>query len=66
MEKYRIGKYNIDGYDSETNTVYEFYGCFFHGYPRCYTTKDASNALARKLMWSEYRVILKEMHWLVL
>jgi hypothetical protein len=51
MENYRIGKYNVDGYDSETKTVYEFYGCFSHGCPRCYT-KDAFNPLARKLLLS--------------
>jgi hypothetical protein len=53
MENYRIGKYNVDGYDCETKTVYEFYGCFFHGCPRCYT-KDAFNPLARKLMRELY------------
>jgi hypothetical protein len=53
MENYRIGKYNVDGYDCETKTVYEFYGCFFHGCPRCYT-KDAFNPLARKLMHELY------------
>jgi len=26
MENHRILKYNVDGYDSETKTVYEFYG----------------------------------------
>ena len=49
MENYRIVKYNVDGYDSETKTVNEFYGCFFHGCLRCYT-KVAFNPLARKLM----------------
>ena len=28
--------YKIDGFCKETNTVYEFYGCFWHGCPKCY------------------------------
>ncbi len=27
-----------DGYDTETKTAYEFYGCYFHGCPMCYKT----------------------------
>ena len=30
-----VGK--VDGYCAETNTVYEFQGCFWHGCPKCYT-----------------------------
>ena len=26
----------VDGYCRETNTVYECYGCYWHGCPRCY------------------------------
>ena len=26
---------SVDGFDQETKTIYEFYGCHFHGYPRC-------------------------------
>ena len=28
--------YKVDGFCKETNTVYEFYGCFWHGCPNCY------------------------------
>ena len=28
--------YELDGYDPRTHTAYEFYGCFWHGCPRCY------------------------------
>ena len=28
--------YKVDGFCKETNTVYEFYGCFWHGCPICY------------------------------
>ena len=26
----------VDGFCKETNTVYEFYGCFWHRCPKCY------------------------------
>ena len=29
------GKVMVDGYDVETNTVYEFQGCEYHGCPKC-------------------------------
>ena len=28
--------YKVDGFYKETNTVYEVYGCFWHGCPNCY------------------------------
>ena len=28
--------YKVDGFCEETNTVYEFYGCFWRGCPKCY------------------------------
>ena len=28
--------YKVDGFCEETNTVYEFYGCFWHGCPKCF------------------------------
>jgi hypothetical protein len=31
---------NFDGYCKETNTVYEFYGDFWHGNPNVYSTND--------------------------
>ena len=27
----RVGDYSLDGYHEETNTAYEFHGCFWHG-----------------------------------
>ena len=37
-KKLTIGNktYKVDGFREETNTVYEFYGCFWHGCPKCY------------------------------
>ena len=30
----------VDGYCQDTNTVYEFHGCFWHGCPQCYPIRD--------------------------
>jgi superfamily II DNA or RNA helicase len=30
--------YKADGFCKETNTIYEFYGCYWHGCPNCYPT----------------------------
>ena len=26
----------VDGYDENTHTIFEFYGCYYHGCPRCF------------------------------
>ena len=31
----RIGPFLVDGYDSESDVCYEYYGCFFHGHKSC-------------------------------
>ena len=28
--------YYVDGFDEETNTVFEFYGCWYHGCSHCF------------------------------
>jgi hypothetical protein len=38
----RIAPYNVDAYDGESNTVYEFRGCFFHGCSKCYKPSDVN------------------------
>lgn len=30
----------VDGFDPETNTVYEFHGDFWHGNPKVYSSVD--------------------------
>ena len=41
--------YKVDGFCEETNTVYEFYGCFWHGCPKCYRP-NIINAKSQKDM----------------
>ena len=31
--------FTVDGFHFETNTVYEFHGCFWHGCPKCYPVR---------------------------
>ena len=35
--------YKVDGFCEKTNTVYEFYDCFWHGYPKCYRPNIINN-----------------------
>ncbi|XP_031338143.1 uncharacterized protein LOC116167047 [Photinus pyralis] len=32
----RVGGVKVDGYCDETKDVFEFYGCYYHGCPRCF------------------------------
>ena len=38
----RVGQHSlpVDGYCKETNTVYQFHGCIFHGH-NCHLTKNS-------------------------
>lgn len=35
----KIGNYTVDGYDPKYNTIYEFYGDYWHGNPNIYNPK---------------------------
>ena len=43
--EYRIPgtKYRADGWCVETNTIYEFYGCLFHGCETCFPERDVQH-----------------------
>lgn len=49
----KIGPYRVDGYCETTNTIYEFYGCLFHGCPRCYNPEKI-NPFNKKTMKEIY------------
>lgn len=34
----------VDGFNKETNTVYPYHGCFWHGHPKC-TNPDTINTV---------------------
>ena len=53
--EFRIGKYWVDGFDLENNTVYEFSGCLWHGH-HCIQQNDIKlNELKSKLEYLENR-----------
>jgi len=55
------GKYfkRVDGFDPETNTVYEFYGDYFHGNPKIYKAGD-ENKTNHMLFGELYRRTLEK------
>jgi G:T-mismatch repair DNA endonuclease (very short patch repair protein) len=56
---YKIDKYKVDGYDPETNTVYEFNGCYYHGCNICYRPEDI-NPSSGKSMGELYKNTIKK------
>jgi len=47
-------RYRVDGYHNDTNTIYEFYGDYFHGNPNIYDS-DHYNKLIYKTMGELYQ-----------
>ena len=39
----RLAGVKVDGFDEESNTVYEFQGCFYHGHEVCYARESTVN-----------------------
>jgi len=33
----------VEGFNPETNTVYQYHGCFWHGCPKCYNEETINN-----------------------
>lgn len=53
-------KYEVDGFDPKTNTVYEFYGDFWHGNPNIFNQSDF-NSINNKTYGELYHLtILRE------
>ncbi|XP_053390166.1 uncharacterized protein LOC128553084 [Mercenaria mercenaria] len=50
----RIGPYSVNGYNAETNTVYEFLGCWTHGCETCYPKREVKNTYSLKTMNTLY------------
>jgi len=53
--EYRIPKlnYRVDGYDKDTNTVYEFHGDYWHGHPDHKNYKYGEKHPTVNLTWNE-------------
>tara|TARA_R100000152_G_C6769153_1_gene194886 strand:- start:48 stop:1934 length:1887 start_codon:yes stop_codon:yes gene_type:complete len=39
--------YYADGFCKETNTIYEYHGCYFHGCPTCFPDRDKKHPLSK-------------------
>ena len=47
--------FTVDGFHRETNTVYEFHGCFWHGCPKCYPVRNEKHLrLCKRTMDAVY------------
>jgi hypothetical protein len=46
----QIGDYFVDGFHEETNTVFEYYGCFFHGCQNCFPDRSLRNPITKKAL----------------
>ena len=58
-KQYKIGSMYVDGYNKETNTVYQYNGCYFHGCKYCYS-RDIMNSQNGKSMDMLLRDTLKK------
>ena len=61
-EKKALGprKYAFDGYSEETNTVYDYYGCFWHGCRKCFSEdKTLRNPDTQKLLTVSFKETMK-------
>jgi len=54
-----IGKYHVDGYCNETNTVYEFHGGYWHGCLKCYKPHDYNSKSKSTMSSLHYKTIIK-------
>jgi len=50
--------YVVDGYDAKSNTIYEFYGDFWHGNPNIYNPNDI-NPVSNKTFGELYNKTIK-------
>jgi len=54
----KIGPYPVDGYDANTNTVYQFHGCYWHGHD-CWMTQKVTNQKWREGRQVKYEKTVK-------
>ena len=54
----KIDPYPVDGYDANTNTVYHFHGCYWHGH-ECWMTKNVKDQKWRETRQSKYDKTVK-------
>lgn len=52
--------YLVDGFDRQTNTVFEFNGCFWHGCPRCFPQRRKTHARLQDRTMEDVYIIHQE------
>ena len=59
-------RYKLDGYCEETNTVYEYHGCVFHGCPVCFSDnrEDTYHPLTKQSLSELYALTMKKKTYL--
>ncbi len=62
--EFRVGKYLVDGFCAETNTIFEFHGCFFHGCQKCYPNPNTWNSLKQSTMGYIYKKHLNRIEYI--
>ena len=55
-----IGKFHVDGYDEFSKTVYEYYGCFYHGCNRCFDSTVKNPETKKRLIQSKKETLERE------
>ena len=58
--KIKNSKFKADGYCKETNTIYEFQGCFYHGCPTCFPERSKQNPMLLKTYQDLYNKTLEK------
>ena len=61
--EFKIGKYPVDGYCAETDTVFQFQGCFHHGCRTCFKP-ETYNPWRRQSMGYVYKETQERSHFI--
>lgn len=57
---HETGYFIVDGYDSSTNTVYEFYGDYWHGNPKIFNLESINPSVDKTFGELYYNTLLRE------
>ena len=60
IREYKIIHFYVDGYHKSTNTIYEFFGCFYHGCPKCFRFKRNERVNNRECFDKLYKQTLSK------
>ena len=61
----KTAQYKVDNYDKNTKIIYEFYGCYQHGCPKCYN-RDSINRHNYKSMEEIYTKTMERKNYFIL